>query len=175
MKSSAGAGFCLNDDTTAQVLDLFMDNREPESASRYIGDDGAGRNPGLKGEGGSLSFIQMLRLVGGNNTQLTGRLFHQGDVKAGAVISDEHFNGTTVFLGARYRDGSLRRFVLAYAHRRWLETVVDAVTYEVNERVFHLFEDVAIHLKLAPLNYHFQVFALLPCQLARKSREDVQQ
>src|SRR6266498_3701213 len=86
-------------------------------------------------------------------------------VKSHAVISDAEVHLAAVLLCDGDGHRPTPRLVFALALRRRFDTMIDAVSHDMDERIFHLLQNPSVDLDLASLNDHLHLFATIPRQV----------
>ena len=116
-------------------------------------------------------FAESLRLFGGEHAEPPSRRLHLRRIDARAVVGDADFDLAAVYLGNRDVNGAIRRFVFLRARRRFLDAVVDAISEQVDERIFHRFQNPPVDFDPGSIDRQFHLLILIAGELADEARE----
>ena len=151
-------------DPTTAGFDVGPHHVEPDAAPGHIGDEGGGRQAGLKGQSQYFFRAQAVgvdALSGGLGADALGvdtaSIVGHGDDDLGAQLHGVQADGAVSRLAGRFTFGD--RF----------DAVVDRVTDQVDERVGELEQDAAVHLRVRTPGVPPDVLALCARQVADRA------
>ncbi len=96
-------------------------------------------------------------------------------MNAPAVIRDQQFHIAAILGRDAEGNGPAGGFAVARALRGRFDPMVHTISRQVDERVFHLFENTTVNLDIAALDRKLDFLALFPRKFARQAGKDIQQ
>ena len=167
-EARAAPGMRLDEEPTAQLLDLGRDDVHADAAAGLLRQALGRAEPGLEDE------LQRLlvgdRLVGPQQPEAPRLGADCGDVEPGAIVLDDDDDLRALALQP-YRDRAGLRLAARQALGRRLDAVHDRVAQHVLERRQHALEHLAIELAGAALDGELDLLAGLLRGLAHQARE----
>ena len=120
-------------------------------------------------------LIHFQRIIARHKPKLDGRRLHLLDINARSIVRNNDFNLVRTLGNDGDADGCPQRFPAFFPLLRSLNAVIDAISYQVNERIFHFLQDSPIGFDLASNNGQFHVLTAIPAKIANKLGERFEQ
>ena len=93
------------------------------------------------------------------------------NIDARAIVRDDDFDLVCTFGADGDRDGRPHRFPSCFALLRSLDTVIDAVSHQMNQGIFHLLQNSPIGLDLTARDCQIRVLTAVPAKVPHKFGE----